>query len=53
MPHERVNFGADLRIVCEVDYDEIPKEMVQERRVEEDERVQMALKIFNGEIVKT
>ena len=44
-------FGLDLRLVCEVDYDEDPEEVKQERRVEEDERVQTALKIFDGEIV--
>lgn len=44
-------FGMDLRLVCEVDYDEDPEDVKQERRVEEDERVQTALKIFDGEIV--
>ena len=44
-------FGLDLRLVCEVDYDEDPEGVKQERRVEEDERVQTALKIFDGEIV--
>jgi DNA polymerase-3 subunit gamma/tau len=44
-------FGLDLRLVCEVDYDEDPEDVKQERRVEEDERVQTALKIFDGEIV--
>ena len=43
---------ADVRIVCEVDYDELPQAEAKEQRVEEDERVQMALRIFNGEIVK-
>ena len=44
-------FGLDLRLVCEVDYDENPEDAKPERRVEEDERVQSALKIFDGEIV--
>ena len=43
---------ADIRIVCEVDYDDLPQEVVREQKVEDDERVQMALRIFNGEIVK-
>ena len=44
-------FQADLRVVCDVDYDDLPKEVVKEQKVEEDERVQMALRIFNGEIM--
>ncbi len=43
-------FGLDLRVVCEVDYDDDP-EARREQRVEDDERVQTALKIFDGEIV--
>ena len=43
---------ADLRIECQVDYDELPQEIVREQKVEDDERVQMALRIFNGEIMK-
>ena len=44
--------GVDVRIVCEVDYDDAAPEVVKEQRVEEDECVQMALRIFNGEIIK-
>ena len=44
--------GADLKIVCEVDYDDLPQDLVKEQKVEEDERVQMAMRIFNGEIMK-
>jgi len=44
--------GADLKLVCEVDYDDLPEDVIQEQNVEEDERVQMALRIFNGEIMK-
>ena len=44
---------ADIRIVCEVDYDNLPQEVVRAQKVEDDERVQMALRIFNGEIIKT
>jgi DNA polymerase-3 subunit gamma/tau len=43
---------ADLRIECQVDYDDLPQEIVREQKVEDDERVQMALRIFNGEIMK-
>jgi DNA polymerase-3 subunit gamma/tau len=43
---------ADIRIICEVDYDDLPQEVVREQKVEDDERVQMALRIFNGEIIK-
>jgi DNA polymerase-3 subunit gamma/tau len=43
---------ADIRIVCEVDYDDLPQGVVREQKVEDDERVQMALRIFNGEIMK-
>ena len=45
-------FGVEVRIVCDVDYDDVPQEIAREQRVEEDEHVQMALRIFNGEIVK-
>ncbi len=45
-------FKADLRIICEVDYDDLPPDVAKEQKVEEDERVQMALRIFNGEIIK-
>ena len=44
--------GADLKIVCEVDYDDLPQDLVKEQKVEDDERVQMAMRIFNGEIMK-
>lgn len=43
---------VDLRVDCQVDYDDLPQEIVQEQKVEDDERVQMALRIFNGEIMK-
>jgi DNA polymerase-3 subunit gamma/tau len=43
---------VEIRIVCEVDYDDLPQEIVHEQKVEDDERVQMALRIFNGEIMK-
>ncbi len=45
-------FGVQLRIDCKVDYDDLPEEVVKEQRVEEDEHVQMALRIVNGEVVK-
>ena len=45
-------FGVQLRIDCKVDYDDLPEEVVKEQRVEEDEHVQMALRIFNGEVVE-
>ena len=47
----RAVFRSELKIQCEVDYDDLPTEVEREQRVEEDERVQMALKIFNGEII--
>ena len=45
-------FGVQLRIDCKVDYDDLPEEVVKEQRVEEDEHVQMALRIVNVEVVE-
>ncbi|MCZ6634733.1 MAG: DNA polymerase III subunit gamma/tau [bacterium] len=46
-------FGGSLRMLCEVDYDTGGEdEQVAERSAEDDERVQMVLQIFGGEVVR-
>ena len=46
-------FGGSLRMLCEVDYDtEGGEGQEAERSAEDDERVQMVLQVFGGEVVR-
>ena len=46
-------FGVKLRLTCAFDYETDSKsEQQAEDRPEEDERVQMALQIFDGEVLR-
>ena len=46
-------FGGTVTISCEVVYDNGEKEQaVEEKGAEEDERVQMVMQVFGGEVIR-
>ena len=45
-------FGGPVTISCEVVYDDNKEQIVEEKGVEEDERVQMVMQIFSGEVIR-
>ena len=45
-------FGGPVTISCEVVYEESKEQVVEEERAEEDERVQMVMQVFGGEVIR-
>ena len=45
-------FGGPVAISCEVVYEESKEQVVEEERAEEDERVQMVMQVFGGEVIR-
>ncbi len=45
-------FGGPVTISCEVVYDDNKEQIVEEKGVEEDERVQMVMQVFSGEVIR-
>ncbi len=49
----RENLGTSIRVTCKVEYAELSGEEGDESKaVEEDERVQMVLQVFGGEVIR-
>ena len=45
-------FGDTVTISCEVVYDDNKEQIVEEKGAEEDERVQMVMQVFSGEVIQ-
>ncbi|MDE2698131.1 MAG: DNA polymerase III subunit gamma/tau [Gemmatimonadota bacterium] len=45
-------FGGTVTISCEVVYEENKEQIVEEKSAEEDERVQMVMQVFSGEVIR-
>lgn len=45
-------FGGTVTISCEVVYDDNKEQIVEEKSTEEDERVQMVMQVFSGEVIR-
>ena len=45
-------FGGTVTISCEVVYEDNKEQIVEEKRAEEDERVQMVMQVFSGEVIR-
>ena len=45
-------FEGTVTISCEVIYDDNKEQIVEEKRAEEDERVQMVMQVFSGEVIR-
>ena len=45
-------FGGAVTISCEVVYDDNKEQIVEEMSAEEDERVQMVMQVFSGEVIR-
>ena len=45
-------FGGTVTISCEVVYEENKEQIAEEKRAEEDERVQMVMQVFSGEVIR-
>lgn len=45
-------FGGTVTISCEVVYDDNKEQIVEEKGVEDDERVQMVMQVFSGEVIR-
>ena len=45
-------FGGTVTISCEVVYEENKEQIVEETSAEEDERVQMVMQVFSGEVIR-
>ncbi len=45
-------FGGAVTISCEVVYDDNKEQIVEEKDVEDDERVQMVMQVFSGEVIR-
>ena len=45
-------FGGTVTISCEVIYDDNKEQIAEEKRAEEDERVQMVMQVFSGEVIR-
>ena len=45
-------FGGTVTISCEVIYDDNKEQAAEEKGVEEDERVQMVMQVFSGEVIR-
>ncbi len=45
-------FGGTVTISCKVVYDDNKEQIVEERNAEEDERVQMVMQVFSGEVIR-
>ena len=45
-------FGGTVTISCEVVYDDNKEQIVEEKSAEEDERVQMVMQVFSGEVIR-
>jgi DNA polymerase-3 subunit gamma/tau len=45
-------FGGTVTISCEVVYDDNKEQIVEEKSVEDDERVQMVMQVFSGEVIR-
>ena len=45
-------FGGTVTISCEVVYEENKEQIAEEKSAEEDERVQMVMQVFSGEVIR-
>lgn len=45
-------FGGTVTISCEVVYEDNKEQIVEEKGAEEDERVQMVMQVFSGEVIR-
>lgn len=45
-------FGGTVTISCEVVYEDNKEQIAEEKRAEEDERVQMVMQVFSGEVIR-
>ena len=45
-------FGGTITIECKVVYDENKEQIAEENSAEEDERVQMVIQVFSGEVIR-
>ncbi len=45
-------FGGTITIECKVVYDENKEQIAEENSAEEDERVQMVMQVFSGEVIR-
>lgn len=45
-------FGGTVTISCKVIYDDNKEQIVEEKGAEEDERVQMVMQVFSGEVIR-
>ncbi|MYD60764.1 MAG: DNA polymerase III subunit gamma/tau [Gemmatimonadetes bacterium] len=45
-------FGGTVTISCEVVYEDNKEQIVEEKSAEEDERVQMVMQVFSGEVIR-
>ena len=45
-------FGGTVTISCEVIYEDNNEQIVEEKGAEEDERVQMVMQVFSGEVIR-
>ncbi|MCY3684045.1 MAG: DNA polymerase III subunit gamma/tau [Gemmatimonadetes bacterium] len=45
-------FGGTVTISCEVVYEDNKEQIAEEKGVEEDERVQMVMQVFSGEVIR-
>ncbi len=45
-------FGGTVTISCEVIYDDNKEQVAEDKGVEEDERVQMVMQVFSGEVIR-